>query len=742
MNQRRYGIVLLITGALLLALPGALGCFTMSVTCDDPEKEVEPGKFVKYEIKITYSPGCRSTYWMSFSKTAPPAGWTAEIQNSNGQNIEGSEVFTYSGSGTSYVYLRVDAPIWAQNNEKAVITVTIEADDHYNQHSKYDITTVTTVKIIDPPPMVVGGGIAGFSIKEDTVDRSIKLAEHFQDGDGDQLYFAAKQSTHFRVSIALDSTVTLTPEENWNGEETLTFTATDGYTEVPTSVTVTVTAEPDPPFVAHPMRDFGIMENSEDSTSVRLSKVFFDPDLPYGDRLSFGFSGNDRINVTIRADASVVLKPEEGWSGKETITFEAKDLAGAGVTDEVVITVTDANRPPEVLTPPTKKIDEDSEDTSLDLTTIFKDPDPQDSLSFEVTRWCFTNTTVDAAGMVTMRPLPEWSGQDTLEFSASDGLFTAYTSVLVTVAPVNDRPFVKKEIELAMDEDCDPVSINLAHYFGDVDSLDLTYKATGKHFTITQNGPTVELKPELNWFGTETLKFSCSDIEYTVTQTVDVVVRAVDDPPLIIDYLPRAASLTIAQPGKMTFSVSAMDIDSSRLYYRWQVDDNISFFVDTGKEATAEVPLDSSKLSPGLHKVTAIVSADGGEASQSWMVSVILGNQPPTASIVYPLADGKYTTDREIQFKAHAEDPDGDALTYEWFVDGAKIYDRAEFSAKLAKGTHHIKLVVSDTSSHEVTKELDITVEAKPAQGSATPGFELLIAALALGALLLVRRKR
>jgi uncharacterized membrane protein len=78
---------------------------------------------------------------------------------------------------------------------------------------------------------------------EDTVDTNwLNLATAFEDPDGDPITWSVDPAPlHFVVEIdEATGRVTLTPEENWNGAEEITFFASDGEFRASQKVTVTV----------------------------------------------------------------------------------------------------------------------------------------------------------------------------------------------------------------------------------------------------------------------------------------------------------------------------------------------------------------------------------------------------------------------------------------------------------------------------------------------------------------------
>ena len=66
----------------------------------------------------------------------------------------------------------------------------------------------------------------------------------------------------------------------------------------------------------------------QDTTyTVDLSDMFADPDM---DALKFTFTEPDHIEVE-KVESTIMLTPEEGWSGEDTIVFTADDLKGGKV---------------------------------------------------------------------------------------------------------------------------------------------------------------------------------------------------------------------------------------------------------------------------------------------------------------------------------------------------------------------------------------------------------------------------
>ncbi|MCZ6887721.1 MAG: hypothetical protein O7H39_04420, partial [Gammaproteobacteria bacterium] len=116
---------------------------------------------------------------------------------------------------------------------------------------------------------------------------------------------------------------------------------------------VTVTPSPDQPFVASPLADDSVLEDSGPYT-VDVSSTFDDVDITReGDGLTLTVANPDLTlfsNVSIAAGILVVdLQPNA--VGSATITITAMDTFGLSEQDSFVLTVTGANDAPFVQSP-------------------------------------------------------------------------------------------------------------------------------------------------------------------------------------------------------------------------------------------------------------------------------------------------------------------------------------------------------------------------------------------------------
>jgi outer membrane protein OmpA-like peptidoglycan-associated protein len=181
--------------------------------------------------------------------------------------------------------------------------------------------------------------------------------------------------------------------------------------------------------------------------------------------------------------------------------------------------------------------------------------------------------------------------------------------------------------------------------------------------------------------------------------------RRINVPPTVTCAI---ANPNIKQGETTTIRVNAVDPDGDTLTYTWS--STGGKVTGTGDTAT----FDATGVAPGRYTVTATVSDGKHQVSCSSEVNVIKRNEAPTVSCApetTTITAGETTT-----IRASASDPNNDALTYTWTVNGQRVAaDGPTFSfgsAGREPGTYRIEVTVSDG---ELTAKCSSTVTVNPA---------------------------
>ncbi|MDP8321148.1 MAG: Ig-like domain-containing protein, partial [Candidatus Stygibacter australis] len=176
---------------------------------------------------------------------------------------------------------------------------------------------------------------------EDFVAYDLNLNDYFSDDNNDILsYSAVFDSTEITISI-LNSILTFSPINYWNGTSVVSITADDQYrATVSDTFNVIISAVNNAPVIALPAS----FSFAEDQTSIvdftgYISDV--DGDTPI-------LSVSDNVNVTVNiVGYNVTFGAAADWNGSETIIFTVVDIeVRATASDTVEIIVTPVNDEP------------------------------------------------------------------------------------------------------------------------------------------------------------------------------------------------------------------------------------------------------------------------------------------------------------------------------------------------------------------------------------------------------------
>jgi parallel beta-helix repeat protein len=237
-------------------------------------------------------------------------------------------------------------------------------DEVPNESSFSEVVSVTTP--LGPHGPEVNNTQPDVEMDEDTVDdTSINLYHWFMDPNGDPLTFDCEGIEHINVEINRETgAVTLIPEENWCGEETLTFYAADDTDEISEYVYVTVLPVNDPPGPAR------ILEPHDGLTIDEGEPIMFvgtceDPDLEYGDILTYNWTSHISGSLGSEERVGNVQLP----AGEHIITLDVSDEEVLSATANITVIVIGPEEPEENITDGQEPGDgDDDDDDDRDIT--------------------------------------------------------------------------------------------------------------------------------------------------------------------------------------------------------------------------------------------------------------------------------------------------------------------------------------------------------------------------------------
>ncbi len=515
------------------------------------------------------------------------------------QDPDVDEVLTYSlVQGPSFLSMDAQTGLLSgtpqTNADAGAHTVIVQVSD-LNNATDTQTFTLNVTAVNDAP---VVSDIPDQTIDEGGTFAQINLNDYVSDEDNTDGEITWTYSGNSELSVTIDANniATInTPDSNWFGSETITFTATDpgGLSDQDTAK-FTVNAVNDAPVVSD-IPDQTIDEG-QSFVTIPLDDYVTDVDNSKSE-LTWTYSGNQDLNVSISSDhVATITTPDSNWFGTETITFRATDPEGAFDEDGAVFTVNNINDAP-VAQDDAATTDED---VAVTIDVLANDSDVDgDSLTVSaVGQAAHGSVVVDASNRLVYTPQTNWNGTDSFTYTVSDGNGGSdQATVQVTVNAVNDAPVVSDIPDQTIDEGQSFTTINLDDYVSDVDNADaeLTWTYSGNSellISIDNNHVATISVPDSNWYGSETITFTATDPGgLSDGDAAQFTVNNVNDPPVVSDI----PGQTIDEGGSFTqinLNDYVQDVDNSDSEISWVVHGNqyLEVNIDANNVATITTP--------------------------------------------------------------------------------------------------------------------------------------------------------
>ncbi|ELA7675287.1 tandem-95 repeat protein, partial [Vibrio parahaemolyticus] len=433
------------------------------------------------------------------------------------------------------------AGVDAVNNDELNLkdlTISASVSDGVNPTAN-DSDSLVVNRVNDAP--TVENAIADQELSEDFATYTIDLNDAFKDSDS-ALNFSVFGNSNVLVSIE-NGIATISPTADWNGSETLTFTATDPSGE---SISQTVN------FTVAPVADIVADKATVVEDTPTIIKVLGNDTFEGTDKVVSLDTNNGPANgtVSVNPDGSVTYTPNDNYYGADSFTYIVTS-GGVSESTTVSVDVTPVNDAP-VAKDDTAITDED---TPVTIDVLPNDTDIDgDKLSIQSASVPETQGKVEIVdGKLVFTPAESFHGDAEITYTITDGALTDQATVNVTVSAVNDTPVVESSIaDQTLAEDFTPYTIDLNTAFSDVDNVDgeLTFSVSGNsNIQVAIVNGIATFTPTADWNGSEALTFTATDpsgesvsqtVNFTVAPVADIVAdsaRVVEDTPTIIKVL-------------------------------------------------------------------------------------------------------------------------------------------------------------------------------------------------------------
>jgi len=442
-------------------------------------------------------------------------------------------------------------------NEDGTVTYTPDADYHGSDHFTYTVSDGAggfdtaranlTVDSVNDAPVAVDDTAV---IDEDSsVNLNVMANDSDVDG-GEMIMDSVTQPEHGTVTINGNGTVTYTPDANFNGTDSFTYTIidADGATDTAT-VNLTVNPGDDVPVA---VADVATLD--EDS-SVIIDALANDS-APDGSFSLDSFTQPEHGLVTVNADGNFVYTPDANFNGGDSFTYTIADADGDVSTAIVSVAVNPVNDPVVAV----DDVAVLNEDAASVIDVLANDTAVDGGLELTgVTQPLHGTVAINDDGTVTYTPAENYNGSDSFTYSITDADGDVSTAtVSLTINPENDAP-VAVDDSATLNEDASAV-INVLGNDTDLDGdfLSLDSVTQPEHGTVTINlDGTVTYTPEADYNGTDSFTYTISDgAGGTDTATVSLTVNPENDDPVAVDD-----TAILAEDSAATLNVMANDTD-------------------------------------------------------------------------------------------------------------------------------------------------------------------------------------
>jgi VCBS repeat-containing protein len=400
-----------------------------------------------------------------------------------------------------------------------------------------------TVTAVNDAPVLSGGS---FRTDEDVAVATPLTAT---DVESDRLTIqVVAPPSHGTVSGSTAQTLVYTPATNYFGVDSFTVKANDGTADSNVAtVSIEVNAVNEAP-VAAP-QDVRISEDT--STPILLTATDHDGEAA---ALAFSVASGPSHGELSGAAPALAYTPHANFHGDDSFTFTVSD-GTLSSTATISIGVYPVNDTP-VAVGQTVNTDEDVQAT-IELSGIDVDGD---DLTFEVISSPAHGSVVRSGSIVTYVPSEDFSGVDAFTFAASDGALSSTATVSLEVATVNDGPVADPQT-VTTDEDT-PVAVALNATDVDSSTLAFTVASQPENGVVSGDAPYLFYTPDANFFGADSFTFTVSDGTVSITETVSIDVRALNDAPVA-----DAQRVATGEDVPLGIVLSARDVDSVTLTF-------------------------------------------------------------------------------------------------------------------------------------------------------------------------------
>ncbi len=500
-----------------------------------------------------------------------------------------------------------------------------------------------------------------------TEDTAASITLTGTDADNNLLTFTIVTGPSQGVANLAGATVTYTPNANFNGVDSFTFTVNDGNVDsAPATVTITVANDNDAPTMAA----IGALNIAEDGAAAPFTAVAGDADIPTpGDTLAYSISAQGTLGVASIDGATGVgsYLANANAAGVDSFNVSAQDATGAFAVRTVNVAISPEDDAPTAVADAYGVNEDELLAVAALPGVLFNDSDPDGPPGTVVDLTCLPATcalpvnagpggfNIYADGSFDYAPVNDFFGPDTFQYRATNGgLLSDVVTVTLTVQPVNDAPSFTAGANIVVPEDSVPQTVTpwaAGISNGDGGTLGVDFVIDGNtNGALFSAGPaispagTLTYTPAANANGVATISVYIRDdggvlyggVDASATQSFTIEVTPLDDA-LWISDIADSATVEDLPTGAIVFTVGGAETSADSLSVTGASSDpdlvpNTNIAID-GTGASRTVTITPAPNQSGSATITVTVD-DDTTTSDTFVLTVNEVNDAPTITAI------------------------------------------------------------------------------------------------------------
>ena len=452
-------------------------------------------------------------------------------------------------------------------------------------------------------------------------------------------------------------------EETTEETEEVSETSIEDTAAVETSETVVEEA----PFDAVLSNENLLINENETNISLAILQTNKDDEV----EVTVVIEGEDKeLFAYDSATNSLSFIGDANYEEKANYSFNLKvKRQNEEVVIPVSISVRDVNEAPSLSAETQDSYGEDLAVGSVLVGITLTDPENQ-AVSYTISGEGSDRFAIDEAGNISLAESFDFETKTsyTLTITASDGILSSETEVLINVRDINEAPSLSSSLSLpSFSEDSAIGTIIASSSAIDPESNTITYSLSGtgsENFSVDENG-NVSIKNTLDFetYANYEITLIASDGENTSTNVISFSVSDIDEAPSLTSTLNSQSFEENIAVGTALATITSADPESKNVTFSLSGAGSENFEIDSEGNITSKATFDYETATSYTFNVTA---SDGTNSTTS-PLTITLSDVNESPDVTISLQGSEFaeniTTGSTIATIAYT-DPESDELTY------------------------------------------------------------------------------